>query len=48
MRKLIFILGLLSGGVQAQDSARLRLLFVGDIMQHDTNIQAAYNRQTGR
>lgn len=48
MRKLIFILGLLSVGVQAQDSARLRLLFVGDIMQHDTNIQAAYNRQTGR
>lgn len=34
--------------VQAQDTTRLSLLFVGDIMQHDTNIAAAYNPVTGK
>jgi poly-gamma-glutamate capsule biosynthesis protein CapA/YwtB (metallophosphatase superfamily) len=32
----------------AQDTTRLSLLFVGDIMQHDSNIAAAYNSVTGK
>jgi len=32
----------------AQDTTRLSLLFVGDIMQHDSNIAAAYNPVTGK
>jgi poly-gamma-glutamate capsule biosynthesis protein CapA/YwtB (metallophosphatase superfamily) len=48
MYKLVITFLLLAEVVCAQDSARLRLLFVGDIMQHDTNIQSAYNKQTGR
>jgi len=32
----------------AQDTTRLSLLFVGDIMQHDSNIAAAYNPLTAR
>jgi len=34
--------------VQAQDTTRLSLLFVGDIMQHDSNIAAAFNPVTGK
>lgn len=32
----------------AQDTTKLSLLFVGDIMQHDSNIAAAYNPITGK
>lgn len=32
----------------AQDTTRLSLLFVGDIMQHDSNIAAAYNPLSSR
>lgn len=31
---------------QAQDTTRLSLLFVGDVMQHDSQINAAYNPAT--
>lgn len=34
-------------GVQAQDTTRLSMLFLGDIMQHDSQIADAYDEQTG-
>jgi poly-gamma-glutamate capsule biosynthesis protein CapA/YwtB (metallophosphatase superfamily) len=34
--------------VQAQDTTRLSLLFAGDIMQHDSNIAAAFNSVSGK
>jgi len=45
MRKWLFaFFGMLFQlGVVAQDTTRLSLLFVGDIMQHDSNIAAAFN-----
>jgi len=44
MRKwLVVFLSLCHLGVWAQDTTRLSLLFVGDIMQHDSNIAAAFN-----
>ncbi len=44
MRRSFWIfLTLLSLSLQAQDTTRLSLLFVGDIMQHDSNIAAAYD-----
>ena len=48
-KRLLFIL-LLFFQLQsyAQDTTRLSLLFVGDIMQHDSNIAAAYNPVTGK
>lgn len=42
---LIFVLMALSSS--AQDSTRLSLLFIGDIMQHDTQIAAAFDASTG-
>jgi poly-gamma-glutamate capsule biosynthesis protein CapA/YwtB (metallophosphatase superfamily) len=33
--------------VSGQDTTRVSLLFLGDIMQHDSQIQAAYNPSTG-
>jgi poly-gamma-glutamate capsule biosynthesis protein CapA/YwtB (metallophosphatase superfamily) len=50
MRKWLLILFCLLGQwrVLAQDTTRLSLLFVGDIMQHDSNIAAAYNSWQGR
>jgi poly-gamma-glutamate capsule biosynthesis protein CapA/YwtB (metallophosphatase superfamily) len=49
MRKALFLFSGLFFQllVQAQDTTRLSLLFVGDIMQHDSNIAAAYNPITG-
>ena len=48
-RGLLFLIGVFfqlhSFG---QDTTRLSLLFVGDIMQHDSNIAAAYNPVTGK
>ncbi|MCS6974386.1 MAG: CapA family protein [Cyclobacteriaceae bacterium] len=32
----------------AQDTTRLSLMFIGDIMQHDSQIQSAFNTKTGR
>ncbi|MBX2962669.1 MAG: CapA family protein [Cyclobacteriaceae bacterium] len=46
---LIFII--LTGNVfflNAQDTTQISLLFLGDIMQHETQLQAAYNSKTGR
>lgn len=37
-----------SSSLYAQDSTRLSLLFIGDIMQHDTQIAAAYDETTGK
>ena len=34
--------------LHAQDTTRLSLLFVGDIMQHDSNIAGAFNSVTGK
>ncbi len=35
-------------GAMAQDTTRLSLLFLGDIMQHDTQIAAAFDPVTGK
>ena len=43
----LFIL-FISWQAHGQDTTRLSLLFVGDIMQHDSNIAAAYNPVTGK
>src|SRR5690606_3206937 len=32
----------------AQDTTKISLLFLGDIMQHETQINAAYNPKTGK
>jgi poly-gamma-glutamate capsule biosynthesis protein CapA/YwtB (metallophosphatase superfamily) len=46
---LLFLAGLFFQlFVHAQDTTRLSLLFAGDIMQHDSNIAAAYNPATGK
>ncbi len=34
--------------INAQDTTQISLLFLGDIMQHETQINAAYNAKTGR
>lgn len=34
--------------INAQDTARISLLFLGDIMQHETQLNAAYNSKTGK
>jgi poly-gamma-glutamate capsule biosynthesis protein CapA/YwtB (metallophosphatase superfamily) len=48
-RALLFIAGLfLNVQSFSQDTTRLSLLFVGDIMQHDSNIAAAYNPFSAR
>lgn len=41
--RLLLIIQFVSLAVAAQDTTRISLLFVGDIMQHDSNIAAAYN-----
>lgn len=38
----------ISDPIFGQDTTRLSLLFVGDIMQHDSNIAAAYDPETKR
>ncbi|MBX2966999.1 MAG: CapA family protein [Cyclobacteriaceae bacterium] len=50
-RQLFFLLFFLIAGTQplfAQDTTRLSLLFLGDIMQHETQINAAYNPKAGK
>lgn len=44
---LTFALSLFLTGVSAQDTTRLSLLFLGDIMQHDSQIADAYDERTG-
>jgi poly-gamma-glutamate synthesis protein (capsule biosynthesis protein) len=42
----IFLCVFRASAVNAQDTTRISLLFVGDIMQHDSNIEAAFNPVT--
>jgi poly-gamma-glutamate capsule biosynthesis protein CapA/YwtB (metallophosphatase superfamily) len=46
--RLIILLLLVSQVAYSQDSTKLSLLFIGDIMQHDTQIAAAYDPVTGK
>jgi poly-gamma-glutamate capsule biosynthesis protein CapA/YwtB (metallophosphatase superfamily) len=48
LKSIIFLLFTSPVAVFAQDTTRLSLLFVGDIMQHDSNIAAAYDPLTKR
>lgn len=48
LRSVLGIFLLASGSLSAQDTTRLSLLFVGDIMQHDSNIAAAYDPELKR
>lgn len=43
-----FVFLLSSAIAHAQDSTRLSLLFIGDIMQHDSQIAAAFDEITGK
>lgn len=48
MRKFVFIIAFLCCKVSfGQDSTRLSLLFLGDIMQHDSQIADAWDPKTG-
>lgn len=49
MKCVVYIAFLVFGSLQvnAQDSLRLKLLFFGDIMQHDSQIQSAYDAGRG-
>src|SRR5688572_4140801 len=44
---LFFLLAFSYQAALAQDTTRLSLLFLGDIMQHDSQIADAYNKNTG-
>ncbi|GIV36281.1 MAG: capsular polysaccharide biosynthesis protein [Cyclobacteriaceae bacterium] len=46
MKLLFFFILVLPAA--AQDTTRLSLMFIGDIMQHDSQLQSAYNRSSGR
>lgn len=49
LKRFLFLFILfVSWQTRAQDTTRLSLLFVGDIMQHDSNIAAAFNPVTGK
>jgi poly-gamma-glutamate synthesis protein (capsule biosynthesis protein) len=49
LKRFLFLFILfVTGQARAQDTTRLSLLFVGDIMQHDSNLAAAYNPATGK
>jgi poly-gamma-glutamate capsule biosynthesis protein CapA/YwtB (metallophosphatase superfamily) len=49
MRKLLFSILMLSAfASRGQDTTRLSLLFIGDIMQHQTQISAALDPATGK
>src|SRR5688572_16954871 len=49
MKKYFFILLSVScaAGLHAQDTTRLSLLFLGDIMQHDSQITDAFDKSKG-
>jgi Bacterial capsule synthesis protein PGA_cap len=40
---LFFVLSIGIGSADAQDTTRISLLFLGDVMQHDSQIKAAYD-----
>ncbi len=44
---LTFVLLISFPPAKAQDTTRLSLLFLGDIMQHDSQISDVYNKETG-
>ena len=44
---LVISLSIFLIAVKAQDTTRLSLLFLGDIMQHDSQIADAYDKKTG-
>lgn len=46
LRLVIFFLAV-AGSAMGQDTTRLSLVFVGDIMQHDSQISDAYDKETG-
>jgi poly-gamma-glutamate synthesis protein (capsule biosynthesis protein) len=48
IRRIIILYALSTGGVWAQDTTKLSLLFLGDIMQHDSQIAAAFDATTGK
>jgi poly-gamma-glutamate synthesis protein (capsule biosynthesis protein) len=48
IKRIIFFYALSLGSVCAQDTTKLSLLFLGDIMQHDTQIAAAFDPVTGK
>jgi len=48
MKSWLIALWLLSSSAFAQDTTKLSLLFIGDIMQHDTQIAAAFDASTGK
>lgn len=43
-----FLLIQVDGMVAAQDTTRVSVMFIGDIMQHDTQIQSAFDVKTGK
>lgn len=45
---LFFATSLAVYAIQAQDTTRISLLFIGDIMQHDSQIKAAYDASAKR
>ncbi len=46
MPKLLIIFFFFSTSIAAQDTTRLSMLFIGDIMQHDSQIEGAYDTLT--
>ena len=46
MQKLLIIFLFISTSMAAQDTTRLSMLFLGDIMQHDSQIEGAYDTLT--
>lgn len=44
---VLVVLAFLAFAVNAQDTTRLSLVFLGDIMQHDSQITGAYDQKTG-
>jgi poly-gamma-glutamate synthesis protein (capsule biosynthesis protein) len=48
MKKLLVVLWVFTLPGMAQDTTRLSLLFLGDIMQHDSQLQAAYDAAAGQ
>lgn len=45
--RLTVLACLITAACLAQDTTRLSLLFIGDIMQHDSQLQSAYDAATG-
>ena len=45
--RLVIFFFVVTVSARAQDTTRLSLVFLGDIMQHDSQISDAYNKETG-